>query len=578
MRWLSKYLKQYRLQAVIGPVCKFTEAVFELIVPLVMADIIDKGILLGDRSYILRKGGVMVLLGILGLTFALTCQYMASVASQGVGTQLRHDLFEKINSLSAEDADRIGAPSLITRINSDVNHVQHAVAMAIRLAARSPFLIIGATVMAVMLDAKLSLVFLAAAPLVGLAIYFIMSRTVPFYKVIQKKLDKIALITRENLGGVRVVRAFSKQKYEETRFDEACDDVARSSIAAGRISALLNPATYAVMNLAIAAIIWFGGFRVDSGGVSQGQIIAFVNYMTQISLALIAFSHLVVIFTQAAASSERIKEVFAITPSVAEGTLSAPEYASDAPALEFRGVSFSYEKNGEYALSGLDVTVKNGETIGIIGGTGSGKSTLAALIPRFFDADEGEVLVDGVNVTEYSFEALRGKIGIVPQKAVLFSGSIADNLRWGRENASDDELWAALETAQAADFVRKKKGGLSAQVSQGGRNFSGGQRQRLTIARALVRRPRILILDDSSSALDYATDKRLRGSIAQSCRGMTVIIISQRTNSVMNADRIIVLDEGAICGIGTHDELLKGCGEYREIAASQDMPRKDGAQ
>lgn len=577
MRWLSGYLRRYRLQIIVGPVCKLTEAVFELIVPLVMADIIDVGIASGDRSYILRKGGIMVLLGVLGLIFALTCQYLASVASQGAGTQLRHDLFEKINSLSAEDADKIGAPSLITRINSDVNHVQHGIAMGIRLAPRSPFLIIGATVMALMLDVKLSAVFLVAAPLVAGAIYLIMSRTVPFYRVIQKKLDRIALITRENLGGVRVVRAFSKQKHEEKRFNEACDDVARSSIAAGKISALLNPATYAIMNLSIAAIIWFGGFRVDGGAVSQGQIIAFVNYMTQISMALIAFSHLVIIFTRASASAERIKDVFAINPSVAEGGHENTEQSDEAPAIEFRNVSFSYEKNGENALSGLDISIKKGETIGVIGGTGSGKSTLASLIPRFFDADEGEVLVDGVNVREYRFEALRNRIGIVPQRAVLFSGSIADNLRWGSASASEADMWAALSTAQAADFVKKTEGQLSAQVRQGGRNFSGGQRQRLTIARALVRHPQILILDDSASALDYATDRRLREAIKAGSEGMTVIIISQRANSVMNADRIIVLDEGEICGIGTHEELLSNCGEYREIVASQDMPQKDGA-
>lgn len=571
---LKKYLANYKLQLIVGPVCKFTEAVFELIIPLIVANIIDTGIASGDRNYILRKGGLMIFLGVLGLACALTCQYLASAASQGVGTELRRDLFRKINILSDADTSKFGTSSLVTRLNNDVNDLQQAVAMLIRLVVRAPFLVIGATVMAAMIDLKLSTVFLVSAPLVALALWLVMTKTVPMFTQIQKKLDRVALITRENLSGVRVVRAFSKQKDETVRFNEACDEVRDRSVRAGFISALLNPATYVIMNLSAAAVIWFGGVRVNSGALTQGQVIAFVNYLNQILLALIVVSHLVNIFTRAEAASKRVFEVFDTEPSV-EGGSSTETTVRDC-AVEFKNVSFSYEKNGESALKNLSVKAMKGETVGIIGPTGSGKSTLASLIPRFYDVDEGEVIVDGINVKEYTFEALRSRIGVVPQRAVLFTGTVADNLRWGNPEATQDDMDEALRAAQAYEFIYALPDKLESNVKAGGKNFSGGQRQRLTVARALIRKPQILILDDSSSALDYLTDRRMRDAIRQKLDGTTVFIISQRANAVMNADRIIVLDDGEVEGIGTHAELMESCAVYQEIVRSQDAPDKGG--
>ena len=566
----KKYLGAFKKELIIGPAAKLTEAVLELIVPLLMADVIDVGINGGaGKPYIYRMGGIMILMGAFGLCCALVCQYLASRASQGVGTVIRNDLFERICQLSHSQTDAFGTPSLINRVTNDVNQVQNAVAMLIRLVVRAPFLVIGAAVMAMTIDLKLSLVFLAVAPLAAAVLYIIMSRSVPFYRVIQKKLDRIGLITRESLAGARVIRAFSRGEYEEERFASANDDYAEISMRVGRLSALLNPLTYAIMNLAIAAIVWFGGFRVNAGDLTQGQVIAFVNYMTQISLALVVVANLVVIFTRAAACSARINEVLDTEPSITDGN-GVSEFPPNAPAIEFRDVSFSYADDGDNALENISFSLNKGETLGIIGGTGSGKSTLVNLIPRFYDAENGEVLVDGVNVREYKLEALRNKIGTVPQKALLFSGTVAENLRWGKENASDGEIKKAAEIAQASEFIEKLPDGYETVISQGGRNLSGGQKQRLTIARALVGNPDILILDDSASALDLATDAALRKAISENTGSMTVVIVSQRANSIRHADKIIVLDDGEAVGIGTHGELLEKCEVYREIVMSQE--------
>lgn len=566
----KKYLGAFKKELIIGPAAKLTEAVFELIVPLIMADIIDNGVNGGaGKPYIYRMGGVMVLMGVLGLCCALVCQYLASRASQGVGTVIRSDLFRHIGTFSHSELDSFGTPSLITRITNDVNQVQNAVAMLIRLVVRAPFLVIGAAVMAMGIDLKLSLIFLAVMPIVSVILYFIMFRSVPFYKVIQKKLDRISLMTRESLTGARVIRAFSRERAEEERFGEANGDYAEISMRVGRLSALLNPLTYAVMNLAIAAIVWFGGFRVDSGELTQGQVIAFVNYMTQISLALVVVANLVILFTKAAASSARINEVFDVYPSITDGDGEDTAYPN-APKIELRDVSFSYNENGDNALEGISLSLNAGETLGVIGGTGSGKSTLVNLIPRFYDAEQGEVFIDGVNVKNYRLDVLRKKIGVVPQKAVLFSGTVADNLRWGDENASTEDMERALKTAQAKEFVDKLPDGLDTEIAQGGRSLSGGQKQRLTIARALMGSPEILILDDSASALDFATDAALRRAIAEDTDNMTVIIVSQRANSIKHADKIIVLEDGEAAGIGTHTELMESCEVYREIVLSQE--------
>lgn len=566
---LARYLKYYKKEVVIGPLFKLTEAVFELIVPLVMAQMIDQGIGKGDRAYIYKMGGILVLLAVLGLSFALVCQYFASVASQGVGTRIRNDLFRHINQFSHSEIDRFGTPSLITRITNDVNQLQVAVAMLIRLVIRAPFLVIGSTVMAIWLDWRLSLVFLAVIPLVSLALYFVMSRSVPFYQVIQKKLDRISLITRENLEGVRVIRAFSRQEQETARFEQAADDQRDTSVQVGKISALLSPMNFLILNLAILLIIWFGGVRVDGGLLTQGQIIAFVNYMTQISLALVVVANLVVTFTKAAACASRVNEIFETSPSFTEGERDGSAAVPGAPRVEFRDVSFSYHKNEEYALENITLSVMPGETIGIIGGTGSGKSTLVNLIPRFYDVGQGEILVNGVPVQEYQFRALREQVGLVPQRAELFSGTVEQNLRWKKEDASREELRQALETAQALEFVDKLPDGLETEILQGGKNLSGGQKQRLTIARALVGKPSILILDDSASALDFATDAALRKAIKKDTAGSTVFLVSQRANTVKAADRILVLDDGKAAGLGTHRELMESCQVYREICLSQ---------
>lgn len=568
---LARYLKYFKKQVIIGPIFKLTEAIFELIVPLVMAAIIDVGVKNSDTAYILKMGGVLLLLGFVGLCCALVCQYFAARASQGVGTMLRNDLFRHICSLSHAEIDKFGTPSLITRLTSDVNQLQLAVAMLIRLVIRAPFLASGAIVMAMLLDLKLSIIFLIATPLIVAVLYFVMSRSIPFFKTIQKKLDKVSLITRENLEGARVIRAFSKQQQERIRFENAAEDLTKTSITVAKFSALLNPLTYVIMNLAIVAIIWFGGIRVDTGILTQGEIIAFVNYMTQILLALVVVANLVVIFTKAAACAARVNEVFETKPSVTENSenSSIPSVSTDTPKIEFKNVSFSYSSTVENALSNISFSVKKGQTVGVIGGTGSGKSTLINLIPRLYDTTDGEVLIDGVNVKNFGFNELRSKIGVVPQNATLISGTIAENLRWGNENASLDDMKRAASTAQALEFIEKLPKGFDSPVLQGGKNLSGGQKQRLTIARALTGSPEILILDDSASALDFATDAALRRAIKHDTQNMTVIMVSQRVGTVKSADIIVVLDDGELAGVGTHESLFKKCDVYREICLSQ---------
>ena len=566
------YLKKYRIYVILGPIFKLIEAVFELIVPIVTSLIIDKGVRQGDLTYVWHMGGVLIGLGAVGLGSALICQKFASIASLGFGTAVRNQMYEKINTFSHAEIDRFGTPSLITRITNDVNQLQQAVALLIRLVIRAPFLAIGAVIAAMLIDWKLGLILLVATPVIALILYMVMSRSVPFYKKAQKKLDRISLVSREGLSGVRVIRAFSKQEEEQKRFEQAASEQTETAIGVGKLTALLNPLTYSVMNLAGLAILWFGGYRVDNGGVSQGNVIALVNYMTQTLLALIVVANLVVTFTKAAASASRVNEILDTQPAVTEQTTQKIEVKTDGktPKILFDHVSFAYDMQAhQSALYDLSAEIYPGETVGIIGGTGSGKSTVAALIPRFYDPTQGTIYMDGIDIKQYSFEQLREQIGVVPQRAVLFTGTIESNLKWGNEHATKEQMEQALRIAQAEEFVSRLPKGLQTEVSQGGANFSGGQRQRLTIARALVGQPKILILDDSASALDYATDAKLRMAIARETQNMTVIIVSQRANSIRNADKIIVLDQGHVMGIGTHRELLNTCPIYKEICLSQ---------
>ena len=565
---LKKYLFRYKKELVLGPFFKLWEAVFELIIPLVMAKIIDVGIASRDVGYVLRLGGVILGLAAVGFCSTLVCQYIAAKASQGVGTDLRNDMFRHINTLSHGEIDRLGTSSLITRLTNDINQYQMGVAMLIRLAIRTPFLVIGSAIMALTIDVWLSLVFFAAIPLIAVVLFFIMAKASPMYVTVQRKLDRVSLLTRENLSGSRVIRAFSKQRQAEQTFSDAVEDQTAAAVRVARISALMNPAAYAIMNLAIVAIVWFGGYRVFDGALSQGQIIAFVNYMMQILAALLAMANIILIFTKAAASAQRIADVFDTKPSVVSGANQALSVTGEGPVVRFKDVCFSYSATGENALTDISFDLNLGQTLGIIGATGCGKSTLVQLIPRFYDVTSGTVEVDGIDVRQYDLQALRQKIGMVPQSAVLFSGTIRSNLLWGNESASDEDLWQALRIAQAEDFVRSF-GGLDRKVLQGGKNLSGGQRQRLTIARALVRHPRILILDDSSSALDYATDLALRSAIRKISEQMAVIIVSQRAASILSADHILVMSNGQIEGRGTHEQLLESCVEYRQICESQ---------
>ncbi|WP_295211352.1 ABC transporter ATP-binding protein [Ruminococcus sp.] len=566
---LFRYLKNYKKESIIGPLFKLIEACFELAVPLVMANIIDVGIKNADKPYIYKMGGVLVLLAFCGLACSLTAQYFAAKASLGFGTALRRDLFKHINSLSYSEIDSVGSHTLVTRMTADINTAQQGVNILLRLFLRSPFIVLGSIIMAFTISVKLTLIFLVIAPCLAYVIYLIMHITIPQYKNIQKKLDKTNLMTSETLTGARVIRAFSRQKDEEKEFADNTEELKRQQIVAGRISALMNPATYVIVNLAILAIIWFGGKTVYTGAISQGEVIALINYMNQILLALLAMAILVTNITKMQASAIRINDVFDIKPSVSDNGNKAVSDVEGAPCVEFRDCDFSYGTADESALSGISFKAMKGEIVGVIGGTGSGKTSLINLIPRFYDVSKGEVLVDGVNVKEYPFTQLRNKVGIVPQKAVLFKGTIRYNMKWRDQNASDEDIWKALDIAQAKDFVEQKPDKLDEMILQEGKNLSGGQRQRLTIARALVGSPEILILDDSASALDLATDARLRKAIHDKTEGMTVFIVSQRISSIKNADKIIVLDDGKIAGIGTHKELYHGCEVYKEICLSQ---------
>lgn len=566
---LYKYLKKYKKHLILGPIFKLLEAVFELIVPVVMAKIIDVGIAEKDVNYILSMGGVLLLLAVVGLAAALFCQYVATVCSQGFGTEVRSVLFDHINSLSMNEMDKFGVSSMVTRFNSDINQMQLGVAMLIRLAIRAPFLVVGATISAIILKPSISWIFLVTAPLVAFVLYIIMSKTIPVYTKNQAKLDKITSIARENFSGIRVVRAFTEQEREQARFEKSTEDYAKSVIAIGRISALLNPLTFLIINLAIVAILYFGGLKINSSLMTQGELIAFVNYMTQISLALVVVANMVVLFSKSYASAKRVSELLATEPKVKDDGNTQVIPVENAPAISFKNVSFKYG-NGGYALKNLTADIYKGQTIGIIGGTGSGKSTIINLLPRFYDATEGEVLIDGVDIKKYPFSQLRQKIGLVPQQSMLFAGTIKSNMLWQKQDATDEEIYHALKIAQAYDFVESKKDKLDSVVQQKGKNFSGGQRQRLCIARAVVGKPEILILDDSMSALDFATDLALRRAINKDLpKDTTKIIISQRATSIKNADLIIVMDKGEAVGIGKHSELLKNCDVYREIYESQ---------
>lgn len=564
---MTSFFAPYKKELIVGPFCKLVEAVLELLIPLIMAEIIDKGIALADWKFVLKYSGLIVLACTSGLCFSLVCQIFASRCSQGYGTDVRNALFKHINALSSEQFDDFGTPSLLTRLSGDINQLQVAVAMLIRLVVRAPFIIIGSVVMAIILNPRLSLVFIAATPVIALALFFIMRSTVPRYKKVQKKVDDLSKVTRENLTGVRVVRAFAKEEEERERFDGEAKALAKAASVVGAISALLNPVSLLIINLAITAVVYFGGDMVNTGDMTQGEVTAFVSYLTQISLALVITANLVVIFTKASASGARVKEVLNTSPSVTDGE--GVEWGEDgAPRVEFKHVFFGY--GGNDVLQDISFKIYPSKVVGVIGGTGSGKSTLVNLLPRFYDVRRGSVLINGRNVKDYKLKQLRDRIGYVPQRTVLFSGTIRENMLWGNPGATDEDIMQALRTAQAEEFVAKLPEGLDTQVNQGGKNFSGGQRQRLTIARALVRRPEIVIMDDSASALDFATDLKLRTAIRHDLTDTTTFIVSQRATSVRHADLIIVLDGGVAVGMGRHDELMRTCEVYREIVQSQE--------
>lgn len=568
---LFKYLKKYKFEAIFGPIFKLIEAIFELIVPIVSAKIIDIGVNgNGGVPYIIKMGIVMVLLGFFGLGFSLCCQYLASKASQGVGTDLRNDLFKKIQSFSHKEIDRFGASTLTTRMISDINQIQTGVAMLIRLAIRVPCLVVGATIMAMSIDLGLSVIFLIVGPLVSFVLYLIMIRSVLLYKVVQKKLDSVSLIARENLDGIRVIRAFSRQENENSRFENASDDLTKTALKVGRISALLNPATFLIMNSAVIAVIFFGGMKVDSGTLTQGEIIAFINYISQILLALVALANLVIILTKAAACASRVADVLEVESSIKDGGKEVPADSANVPAVEFKNVSFAYNENtGEKVLDNISFTLSKGETLGVIGGTGSGKTTLISLIPRFYDTTQGEVLVNGENVKNLNLKPLRAFVSVVQQGASIIEGTVKDNIVMGRKGISDEEIEKAAKTAQAHEFISKLSEGYETIIQRSGSNLSGGQKQRLSIARAVAGNPSVLILDDSASALDFATDAALRRAIRKTGETMAVIIVSQRVNSVRYADKIAVLDDGKLAGLDSHENLLSTCQVYREICLSQ---------
>ena len=568
MKKLFPHLKPYLKECIIAPLFKLLEAILELLVPLIMAAIIDKGILAHDSGYVLRMGGVLVALGLLGFVAAITAQFFAAKAAVGFTARLKSALFAHIQRFSHTELDTIGTPTLINRLTSDMNQVQTGVNMALRLLLRSPFVVFGAMIMAFTVNVRAALIFVVLIPLLALVVAGIMKLTLPRHKQVQSQLDKVLLRTRENLTGVRVLRAFNKQADETAAYEAEAQELCLMQQRVGRLSALTNPLTYVLVNLSLAALLWSGGIQVDGGILTQGEVVALVNYLSQILVELVKLANLIVTITKALACAGRIGTVLEIPSSMSEPA-SPKAAASSEDAVRFENVSIRYAKAGDESLSGVSFAARRGQTIGVIGGTGSGKSTLVNLIPRFYDATAGCVLVNGVDVKEQSAEALREKIAIVPQKAVLFKGTIRENLRWGKQDATDEELWRALERAQAADVVRSKANGLDEMIAQNGRNLSGGQKQRLTIARALVKKPEILILDDSASALDYATDAALRKALHELNGSTTVFIVSQRASSIRHADLILVLDDGELAGSGTHEELLQNCSVYQEIYYSQ---------
>ena len=582
---LRRFGGKFRRYMVIGPACKLIEVIFDLLTPLVIAQMIDKGIGAHDVNAVVHYGALLAAMAVIGISFTLVCQKMAALTSQGMGTDIRGALYQHINKLGYAELDRFGTPSLITRITNDVNQVQLAVALGVRMLIRWPFLAVGSMCAALAIDLKLGVIFLICTPAIGLVFWFVMARCIPYYKQLQAKLDRIALICREGLSGARVVRAFVREDHERERFAQAADDQAHTAIAVGKLSSVLNPVTFLVMNLGVCAILWVGGIQVNVGELTQGQVMAFVNYMTQTLTSIVYVANLVVVFTKASASASRINEVLNCEPSITdEGNqpVALPEpsamgNAVPVPALSLSHASFSFGAGAANAVNDVTLELPLGKTLGIIGGTGSGKSTLVSLIPRLYDASTGRVSVMGADVRAWPLDQLRHVVATVPQRASLVSGTIRSNLTWRDESATDEELWAALDMAQASEFVRNKPQGLDAPVEAGGKNFSGGQRQRLTIARALVGSPQILIMDDSASALDFKTDAALRHAIRErSVRGaaagglpLTTVIVSQRVSTVRDADMICVLDHGSVAGLGTHDELYASCQLYREICQSQ---------
>lgn len=585
MKKLLVYLKDYKKESVLGPLFKLLEATFELIVPLVMAAIIDTGVATGDKSYIMKMCMVLVLLAVIGLTCSVTAQYFAAKAAVGFATKLRHALFAHIESLSFTEMDTVGTATLITRMTSDVNQVQNGVNLVLRLFLRSPFIVFGAMVMAFTIDVKAALVFVVTIPLLSIIVFGIMLISIPLYKKVQSALDKVLGITRENLTGSRVIRAFNKEDDEKVHFNENNDLLTRAQIYVGKISALMNPLTYVIINGAIVVLVWTGAVRVDNGYITQGEVVALINYMSQILVELVKLANLIININKSIACGNRIQSIFEMQPSITDGsgqkvdkvqtdTVDRSEEAEYA--VEFSHVGLTYAGAGDESLTDIDFKVKKGETIGIIGGTGSGKSSVVNLIPRFYDVTSGFIKVDGKDVKDYPLEELRGKIGTVLQKAVLFHGTIRENLKWGNPDATEEDLNRAITVAQAKEFVDNKEGRLDFEIEQGGKNLSGGQRQRLTIARAVVKKPEILILDDSASALDFATDAALRKAIREMEGETTVFIVSQRAASIQHADRIVVLDDGKIVGLGTSEELLESCEVYQEIYNSQFKKQEGG--
>ena len=585
MKKLLVYLKDYKKESVLGPLFKLLEATFELIVPLVMAAIIDTGVATGDKSYIMKMCMVLVLLAVIGLTCSITAQYFAAKAAVGFATKLRHALFAHIESLSFTEMDTVGTATLITRMTSDVNQVQNGVNLVLRLFLRSPFIVFGAMVMAFTIDVKAALVFVVTIPLLSIIVFGIMLISIPLYKKVQSGLDTILGTTRENLTGVRVIRAFNKEDDEKVHFNENNDLLTRAQIYVGKISALMNPLTYVIINGAIVVLVWTGAVRVDNGYITQGEVVALINYMSQILVELVKLANLIININKSIACGNRIQSIFEMQPSITDGsgqkvdkvqTDTADRSEEAEYAVEFSHVGLTYAGAGDESLTDIDFKVKKGETIGIIGGTGSGKSSVVNLIPRFYDVTSGFIKVDGKDVKDYPLEELRGKIGTVLQKAVLFHGTIRENLKWGNPDATEEDLNRAITVAQAKEFVDNKEGRLDFEIEQGGKNLSGGQRQRLTIARAVVKKPEILILDDSASALDFATDAALRKAIREMEGETTVFIVSQRAASIQHADRIVVLDDGKIVGLGTSEELLESCEVYQEIYNSQFKKQEGG--